>query len=509
MLITGARQLIDSLTSRRFGAARGLLLAGCLTASSTGWSQGPAASEVGLGMQTSSATTLGGESLAWREHLIDDPLIAGFALSGSDGLVVGDIDGDGLEDIVSVHESDSEYDSSAYDPDYVPDAAGHVRIAFRSAEGLAWDSITLAEGADTPAPEDVAIADLNGDGLLDVIVAAELSHLIYLQNPGPERVRQGSAWPRLILPMTQGNGSYIRVFLADRNDDGKPEALAANKGAQRPGPEDYARATPVSLFSFVGDPLAPESWDEVELGRFSVPQNAEPVDLDDDGDLDVLVGSRGENRLVWFENQSDGTHFRFVEHAIGIVGASASGFNFAYADMNQDGRLDIVTAVGLATLPSTLAWLEQPLRRDLPWISHPIGTLTPDSITGIAAVDIDGDGDSDVFVGSYSSGSREEDAALSDIDLNAAMGRLAWFENLGTAQGWRRHDVSRRVRGMFDKFVARDVDHDGDLDLFGTRGNSYPYDGVFWLEQVRSASPLRSFSPARANESPEVPLPSP
>ncbi|HCA37480.1 MAG TPA: VCBS repeat-containing protein, partial [Gammaproteobacteria bacterium] len=69
------------------------------------------------------------------------------------------------------------------------------------------------------------------------------------------------------------------------------------------------------------------------------------------------------------------------------------------------------------------------------------------------------------------------------------------------------HDISRRVRGMFDKFMARDLDNDGDLDFIGTRGNSYPYDGVFWLEQVRSDEPRAAFQRARAQESNEMPLP--
>jgi hypothetical protein len=31
------------------------------------------------------------------------------------------------------------------------------------------------------------------------------------------------------------------------------------------------------------------------------------------------------------------------------------------------------------------------------------------------------------------------------------------------------------------------------LTFFSTRGNSEPYDGVFWLEQVRTATPARAF----------------
>jgi hypothetical protein len=87
-------------------------------------------------------------------------------------------------------------------------------------------------------------------------------------------------------------------------------------------------------------------------------------------------------------------------------------------------------------------------------------------------------------------------------------GRLAWFEHpLSPGLPWIRHDISRRQRGMFDKFVVRDMDGDGDVDFASTRGNSGRYDGVFWLEQLRSRTPRRAFVPARSTDSPELPLP--
>jgi hypothetical protein len=94
------------------------------------------------------------------------------------------------------------------------------------------------------------------------------------------------------------------------------------------------------------------------------------------------------------------------------------------------------------------------------------------------------------------------------VTASSTVGRIAWFENPGAADGaWERHDISRRVRGMFDQFIARDMDGDGDADLVGTRGNSGRLDGVFWLEQVRSAQPRAAFAPARAQESRPLPLP--
>lgn len=461
----------------------------------------------GVGDQLANATSSDGRYISWQEHLVDDAEILDFVLSGGDGLVMTDIDNDGYIDIVSVHESDSSYDSANFTPGFEAPPEGYVRIAFGNADATQWYNITVAEGLDAAAPEDAAVADVNGDGFMDILIAAELSHVLYLQNPGLQNQgpdARNTEWPRLKLPMTVGRGSYIRVFAADLDGDDVPEVIAPNKGAQIPGPEDFAVSNPVSIFKVSGDPLNGDNWQEIELGRYSIPQNSEPVDLDGDGDIDIVIGTRGEDRLAWFDNPGDGS-LNFIERAIGINGARMAGFNLEYADLNADGRLDIIGA-GVGPVGNGLVWIEQPARKGDAWNARYIGTFAPDSITGLETADINGDGHIDVFAGSYSRGEREADDA--NAALTDPLGRLGWFQNPGViGDAWTRHDVSRRKRGMFDKFIAHDMDGDGDVDFVGTRGNSYPYDGVFWLEQVRSAAPGVRFVKARAVDSVEMGLP--
>ena len=172
-----------------------------------------------------------------------------------------------------------------------------------------------------------------------------------------------------------------------------------------------------------------------------------------------------------------------------------------FADLNGDGRTDIVSTAW----PGYALALYAPASPEQPWQTEVIGSLGPDQLISVRLADIDGDQDLDLFVGAYSRGPRDRDGDA--VTRNDPVGRIAWFERRDA--GWLRHDISRRKRGMFDKWLAHDFDGDGDIDFAGTRGNSEPFDGVFWLEQVRDSSEAVNprFTGAWPNDSQQLPLP--
>lgn len=463
----------------------------------------------------SEATTPDGQFITWREHLIDaEDVNGGEPVRGGDGLIVADLDRDGRDDIISVHED-----------------SGHVRIAFAGSSPGDWHLVTLAHGDRVGAVEDVAVGDLNADGWPDLMAACEDAHLIYFENPG--ETARTHEWDSLIPEVTTGRGSWLRVFIADLNGDGTLDVTAANKGAADIVAPDDAEAvkSTTSLFLLDGPPLQQGSWREQVLLSRGIANTAQPIDVDGDGDLDVLAAARNRQELILLENlgtQADGTldiAARDIAIAPGFDApegwsGQSNAFQSDWADLDRDGRPDLILNV-LETVPGEtpqlgLGWLEQPSALNKPWIFHRIGNTLPDWIAGLELADIDGDGYLDVMTGGYSglnilagaySGAPrlEDDPHATPSDT---VGRMAWFRNPGAAGGeWTRHDISRRVRGMYDAFVAVDLDGDGDTDFVSTRGNSGNLDGVFWLEQVRSDEAQPAFSGARAEDSRQMPLP--
>jgi len=199
------------------------------------------------------------------------------------------------------------------------------------------------------------------------------------------------------------------------------------------------------------------------------------VDLDHDGDLDLLLV--GGNSLAAYRNNLDGT-FTLFPNADGIV---QGGTDAAFADVDDDGRTDVVVASGTGA----------------DGLFHNDGvrgfTRTADTIRGagpVAMGDYDNDGAVDIFVAGsglwHNNGSgrfthvqgsptlQATSAVFFDYDNDGWLDLIVagphgavLFHNDGTG---RFTDRSRLLpadiqRDSIGPLVVADIDGDGDQDL--------------------------------------------
>ena len=402
--------------------------------------------------------------ITWEELLVDDPGLSVIPIRGAGRMALADLDQDGLSDVVTAHGESS-----------------HIRVAWGTGHAFDWARHSLAEGVDAKEVEDVVIADFSGDGWLDIAAACRSGHLLYLQNPA--QPHPGFLWKRTVIESSRGK-AWTRVAAADIDGDQTPELIGV-------------QGSSATLFQVTGAPLEQASWNQRELGAFPHLGNAQPADLDHDGDQDLLIALDGRPSVIL---QNDGGEF--TGSPFRADDANLRGTQILFHDFSGDERVDVLTL----TAQGNLTWLEQPADPDDSWKSHVIGTFSPDAMTGFTIADIDGDSHPDVMAGSSSTLlAKQEDP---DRTADDPSGRIGWFRNPGASDGdWSRHDILRRQLGSFTGFAAADVDSDGAVDIIATRGGSGGLDGVFVLQQVRESIPMRRFVAARKTDDLSLPVP--
>ncbi len=241
-----------------------------------------------------------------------------------------------------------------------------------------------------PRVADVRAADFDGDGKLDLAVAAfgwrTVGRLSILENTS------------LVEHVVDPRPGAIDVIPVDLNRDGKLDLVALLAQQYETVIAYINKGTPA--FSF--DPVVLYKAPHPNWGSTGI----EIVDLDSDGDLDVLMtnGDSFDDAIVkpyhgiqWLENQGG---LKFVAHHL----AAMPGVHRAVAaDLDGDGDLDIVAAALLAGgsdrdeshLPA-LVWLEQTARGVFARRTLSMGS--PRHAT-LDVGDIDADGDLDIVVG--------------------------------------------------------------------------------------------------------------
>ena len=299
------------------------------------------------------------------------------------GIAVGDVNGDGLNDVVSGH------------------AGGKLEVFLQTAGGtLAAPVVYPDNGISVSAP---VIADMNGDGRNDVVAI----------------IGYFSGNPTLAIFYQQADGSlartdftdvldlffYAALEVGDLNGDGRSDiALMRSTGGEFDGTPNllvYPQLTdgtfgdPATYITVLDGPV--ESWqrgsaDSMDLG-----------DVNGDGRLDVVVGNytwNGGYYLAVLTQTASGELNALVQVPdVEITQAR----ELEIGDVNGDGRNDVVIndvsrmriGLYLQTAAGELAPMED--------------YATPDQSNGARAPgidfgDIDGDGDTDIVLLDYSFG---------------------------------------------------------------------------------------------------------
>jgi hypothetical protein len=294
-------------------------------------------------------------------------------------------------------------------------------------------------GTDADNTQAIALGDMDGDGDLDVVAGNRFSNKLYLNN--------GTSNPFEGVTATQfGTVMYytMAIALGDVDGDGDLDVVA---GMGSNSPYDTAETNKLYLNNGTSSPF--EGVNGTEIGSDTDETHTIVLgDVDGDGDLDVVVGNYYDQSNRLYLNNGTPAPFN------GVVGTEIgsdmeSTLAIALGDVDNDGDLDLVAG----------NWNTKKLYMN-------DGTSTPfNGITGselesiaygayaIAINDVDGDGDLDVMAGNY----------YDRHELWLNNGTVTPFD--GVTATMVGTDMDRT-----EALALGDMDGDGDLDVVA--GNS-------------------------------------
>jgi hypothetical protein len=408
-------------------------------------------------------------------------------------MTLGDLNGDTFLDLVV---------AGRIEPPGGPESRGLAVLLSRGANELFAGVSPFYLAGTTYDAAGVSLGDLNGDGSLDIVLGnvgseprGRTAELVFLNTGSPEAPFAGVTPDSL-----DGSASgTLTVAVGDLNGDGALDIFAGNRdvGNGFDGTDriylNNARPDPLNLTPRPFPPGRAVAALDIALG-----------DLDADGSLDIVLGTRGEELVYLSRGPSP-----FTSDPAELPGSSATTLSVELATLNGDDALDLIT-IGPDGAQYHLNNGDGSFGAPVPVAGSPGGAT-------LAVGDLDGDGDLDLVAGTavllsggpsarFTGAARSDlagagdvsDVALGDLDGDgdldlaaATSGPELLYLNNGTARPFEGV-APQQIAGSEDRSQALalgDLDGDGDLDLItGNRrrparyylnnGSAQPFAGV-------------------------------
>ena len=248
---------------------------------------------------------------------------AGWNAPGS-AFGLGDLDGDGLPDLLTGSGNANAY-VYAYKNTGTASAPAWTRET-------GWDITTSAQqcqiGINTPQYSHPRLADLDGDGILDLVVATRNGVCVY-QNTGTAAAptwSRNTAWEGGLT--TLSTNRFYTVALGDLDGDGKVDMMLNGFAYQNTG------TTTVPAWT------AKPAWNIAGGGTLAL------GDVDGDGKIDVIQGQSAGGEVFGYQNTGTVNSPIWTANTSWDITGLGSGSNTATApelgDLDGDGRLDLL-----------------------------------------------------------------------------------------------------------------------------------------------------------------------
>jgi len=308
--------------------------------------------------------------------------------SGYNAPAIGDVDGDGLNDLVM----------GVIGGAFTPRRTSVANLHFvRQSERGRFESVTdrLVRTIDVGSDAVPHLADLDGDGDVDLLVGNRISpesdttaFISWFENSGTRTAPAFRA--RGTLPM-RGEFHYAPA-IADLNGDGRPDLAL---GTWRDKVQWWRNAGTAQAPRYE---LADSALVTLTRGSNTTPAFA---DLDRDGDLDLVVGE-ASGQLNLYRNEGSPTAPRFVLMTDTLAGIDVGRRSTpTFVDLDGDGVVELVVGSEDGGLQRWRVVREGEWVR---FVSDAAVRAETYTYSAPSFADVDGDGVPDLMVGTASGG---------------------------------------------------------------------------------------------------------